>query len=203
MTPSEELGWKHGHPSALAIPPDLAVIAVVRSAEAWAMSMFAKPWHTVPQMQALDFSAFIRAPWETIIDRARYFGGPEAEPILGQPLQADRDPVTGQPHPNLFALRRAKLVGLTSYLGRECTVALIRMEAMQKAPEQILDSLLDQLGLPPRAGPLQTVTRRLGSKFKPAVADRPEAPAAFPDADRAFMTGELDLAQEAALGYRY
>ena len=51
----------------------MLVLGLVRNAMSWALSMYAKPWHTSPQMQALPFSDFIRAPWDTRVDRARYF----------------------------------------------------------------------------------------------------------------------------------
>ena len=203
MVPSEELGWKHACRADGDIAAELAVIAVVRAAEPWALSMFAKPWHAVPALQALRFPEFIRAPWDRIYDRARYFGGDTARPLIGTPLTADRDLETGAPYPTLFALRRAKLGRLLGMLDRDCTVALIRLEALQAAPEQLVARLLDALGQPPRTGPFRPVVKRLGSKFKPAVDARPDVPQEMSAADRAFMIGELDAAQEAALGYRY
>lgn len=203
LAPTEALGWKHGHPQAIAIPPDLAVICVVRNAADWALSMHAKPWHATAELQALGFSEFIRAPWDTVIDRARYFDGAEAAGVLGQPLQADRDPVTGRPAANLFALRRAKLTGLLSYLGRGCTCAVLRMEPLQQEPEPGLDALLAALGAAPRTDAFRPVTKRLGSRFKPAIASRPARPDTLSDADRAFLMEQVDSAQEAALGYRY
>ena len=196
---TEGLGWKHGFPSALAVPPDLAVICAVRAPEPWALSMFAKPWHTVPALQSLGFSDFIRAPWETTVDRARYFGGAQA--LVGQPLLPDRDPVTGAAMRNLFALRRAKLRALLSYTVRAQTFVLVRTETLQADPEGTLDALAGGLGLPARSAPFRGVTRRLGSKFKPAVAARPDAPAAMTPADLAFMRAELDPELESRLGY--
>ena len=201
MQPTEALGWKHGYPSALAIPADLAVICMVRNAAAWALSMHAKPWHTVPALQALAFPAFIRAPWETVIDRARYFDGGEA--LVGQPLQGDRDPLTGRVAPNLFALRRAKLAGLLSYLDRGCTCALIRTETLQADPEGTIRRLLAGLGLPESPEPFRGVTKRLGARFKPSVERRPPTPREIGDEDRAFLRAELDLPLEAKLGYSY
>lgn len=201
MEPTEALGWKHGHPSALAIPADFAVICVVRNAADWARSMHAKPWHATPALQAMDFADFLRAPWDTSIDRARYFDN--QIDLVGQPLQADRDPVTGRLHGNLFALRRAKLAGLLSYFERGCTCAMIRTEAVQNSPETMVERLVAGLGLPPCSTPFRGVTRRLGAKFKPAVAGRPATPAGLSTEDREFMKSELDVAVEARLGYTY
>jgi len=121
LKPTEALGWKHSAPHMLAIPADMAMICVVRRADTWARSMFQKPWHTTPQMQALPFSGFLRAEWDTIIDRPRYFKGLVPEGSKGAPLQADRDPMTGRRYGNLFLLRRAKLDAHLSVLGRDCT----------------------------------------------------------------------------------
>lgn len=196
---SEALGWKHGFPAALAVPPDLAVICAVRGPEAWALSMFAKPWHTVPALQELSFSDFIRAPWETVVDRARYFGG--RQDLVGRPLLADRDPVTGAVLANLMALRTAKLRGLLSYGARAQSFALIRTETLQADPEATIGALKAGLGLLAGDVPFRGVTRRLGAKFKAAVSARPDPPAAIAETDRAFMRAALDPALEAALGY--
>ena len=198
LAPSEELGWKHGFVQCLAVPPDLAVICAVRAPEAWALSMFAKPWHTPPRMQQLAFSDFIRAEWDTVIDRPRYFGGAQA--IAGQPLLQDRDPVSGARFANLFALRRAKLAHLLGWLNRGATVALLRAEAAQEDPRALTEALLRGLGQPPRET-FRPVVKRLGSKFAPAVADRPASPSEISAADRAFMWSQLDPGAEAALGY--
>lgn len=202
LTPVEALGWKHGGPQALAIPADLLVIVVVRNATDWALSMHAKPWHAAPQLQALPFSDFIRAPWDSVIDRPRYFGA-GAEHVVGQPLQADRDPMTGAPYPNLFALRRGKLIGHLSYLSRACSVALVRMEEAQARPDGVLDTVLTALALPARTGDLRPVVKRLGAKFKPAIDARPATPTALAPDDLAFLRAETQPALEAALGYEY
>lgn len=201
LTPTEALGWKHGHPHATAIPADLAVICVMRHAVPWALSMHAKPWHCPPAMQALAFPDFIRAPWETIVDRAKYFDG--AADLLGQPLQLDRDPVTGLAYPDLASLRTAKLRGLLSYANRGCTVVLLRMEEAVARPDAVLQAISTRLDLPPPVSPLRPVVKRLGSKFQPAVADRPATPAQMPASDLDWLRARLDAPLEAALGYSY
>lgn len=200
---SEVLGWKHGFPNMLAIPPDLVVLGIVRNAADWARSMHAKPWHTTPEMQRLDLSRFLRAPWNTVVDRARYFGGASARPLVGQPLQHDRDPVTGETFPNLFALRRAKLHALAGMFRRDCTMVLVRMEDIQADPETVVTAICKGLSLPSPATPFKPIERRLGSKFKASVEFRPETPPTLPDEDMDFLRTQIDTAQEAALGYSY
>lgn len=203
LSPMEDLGWKHGFPQMVAIPPDVAILCTLRDARAWALSMHAKPWHCPPDMQALAFSEFLRAEWATKADHKRFFPQVAALGGTGMPLQQDRHPLTGRPFANLFALRRAKLEALLSFLNRGCTVALVRTEAVQAAPEAFLDALRGGLDLPPAQSPYRPVLKRLGSKFRPAVADRPPTPKALGPDELAFLRSQLDLGTEAALGYDY
>lgn len=203
LQPTEALGWKHGFPHMTAIPADTLVVCCVRDARAWSLSMHAKPWHTPPAMQAMEFSDFIRAEWATIADRKRYF--PQVQEIGGEglPLQHDRHPVTGATFANLFALRRAKLEGLLSFLMRGSAVVLCRMEAVQADPQAFLRGLHNGLGLPLPESGYRPVMKRLGSKFSPAVADRPDTPRDVPEDDLDFLRDALDLTTEARLGYIY
>lgn len=200
---SEVLGWKHGVPMMLAIPADFTVVCSIRAADAWALSMHAKPWHARPRLQTLGFSDFIRAPWDSRIDRPRYFPWADSPEYRGQPLQADRHPVTGAMFRDLFELRAIKMAGLLSFAIRHSSCVFVRMEAVQAAPEAFLGELGTALGLPASEAPYKPVTKRLGAKFKPAVMTRPEAPAEMPETDRAWMRTRLDLGIEEAMGYTY
>ena len=202
LKPTEALGWKHAFAHMMAVPADMAVICVVRRADSWARSMFDKPWHTTPQMQALEFGAFIRARWDSIIDRPRYFEGLVPDGAVGAPLQQDRDPVTGARYANLFALRTAKLRAMLSFLQRDCTCAVIRMETAQADPEATLATLSSAFGTSTNTT-YRPVVKRLGSKFKPAVADRPTLPDAWSDTDLAHLRANIDTNLETALGYTY
>ena len=202
LTPTEALGWKHGFPHMLAVPDDMAVLIAVRGADSWAQSMFAKPWHTTPAMQTMPFADFIRAEWDTIIDRPRYFEGLVPDGSASAPLQQDRDPVTGARYANLFALRTAKLRAMLSFLQRDCTCAVIRMETAQADPEATLATLSSAFGTSTNTT-YRPVVKRLGSKFKPAVADRPTLPDAWSDTDLAHLRANIDTNLETALGYTY
>lgn len=203
LVPSEALGWKHSFAHMMAIPEDMAVICVVRSADTWATSMFSKPWHTTPDMQELSFSDFIRAEWDTIIDRPRYFGELIGKNTIGTPLQHDRDPLTGKRFGNIFALRQAKLTSLLSMLNRDCSCVFMRMETVQSEPESTRDAILDGLGTAPHGAPFRPVIKRLGSKFKPAIAERPASPDSWEPHDLAFLRAQIDSVQETTLGYTY
>jgi hypothetical protein len=134
-----------------------------------------------------------------VIDRPRYFNG--AQDLVGQPLQQDRDPLTGAMFNNLFALRRAKLASLLSFLNRDCTCALLRLEDLQDDPATVIDALRDGLGHGPRDTPCRPVLKRLGARFKPASPDRPATPARLSSDDLAFLRTQIDPEQETLLGY--
>lgn len=199
LIPTEALGWKHGFPHARAIPADLLVIGVVRGADDWLRSMHTKPWHCTPHMQSLAFSEFIRAPWDTIVDRPRYFKGAEARGEVGQALMHDRHPLTGARFDNILALRNAKLDGLQSYARRDCNFVLLRFEEVLPAPS----AFLNVLQAPGWNGELRPVVKRLGAKFKPAVSARPETPDALSAEDLEWLRATCDSDREARLGYIY
>jgi hypothetical protein len=203
LAPSEGLGWKHGMPHMAAIPQDMAIVCVVRHAGDWARSMHEKPWHCPPEMQRLGFSEFIREEWATIADRERSFLQLKTMGGRGAALQLDRHPLSGTPYANLFALRRTKLQGLLGFFNRGCSVVFCRFEAVQSAPRAFLADLEKRLSLTPSPEGYRPVVRRLGSRFLPSVETRPETPMHMPGDDMTFMRGELDLALEADLGYRY
>lgn len=200
LEPTDMLGWKHGHPSLLAIPADLVVISVVRRAEDWVRSLFARPWHTTPAMQMLEASDFLRARWETVVDHPRILGPGFTDDLIGQPLQGDRDPLTGLPYDNIAALRRGKLRSHLSYANRGCAFCLVRMERVVSDPVQFVDSFRAGFGLRPRKVPFVPVDRRLGQRFK-AQVKRPKELAQLSPQDIAFLQAWADPELEAALGY--
>lgn len=201
LTPSEALGWKHGHIQALAIPRDMLVVVSLRNAADWALSMFAKPWHTPPDMQALPFMDFLQAPWNTIVDHPKYFAN--AGPLMvGQPLQQDRDPLTGLPYANLCALRTGKLRSHLSLLNRGCALLIARHETVLADPADFLATLRNTLHLPTPDTPLRPVVKRLGTRFN-AASPRPPHPDALPPEARAYLRAHLDLPLESSLGYTY
>ena len=79
----------------------------------------------------------------------------------------------------------------------------IRLIEELRDGEQDVNSLAAALDLPARSTPFRPVVKRLGSKFKASVADRPAPPPVLNEDQMAFLREQLDPAQEAALGYRY
>lgn len=203
LVPSNVLGWKHGQLQMAMIPSDLVVAVSVRGADAWARSMFAKPWHTTQAMQSLGFSEFLRARWETVIDRRRYFRDCASELEIGRPLQFDRDPTTGDCYDNLFALRRGKLQAHLTFLNRDCNICLVRSETVVADPEGFLHRFLAAFGLPPMNKAFNPVLRRLGSRFAPSIESNRVPPEHLSQGDLAFLREQSDLALESRLGYDY
>lgn len=200
LAASRALGWKHGIAPPLAVPRDLAAIGILRDPVSWSLAMHRRPWHAAPALQALDYAAFLRRPWESLADAPRYFPG-LPDTAIGQPLQADRDPVTGQPFANLMALRTAKLRALLAWPARGVPLALVRLDRLQADPDAVLRRLCAGLQIEV-TGPVRPVTRRLGTRFRPALPDRPATPDAPSAADLAFIRAESDAALEARLGFR-
>lgn len=200
LAPSGVLGWKHGFPHMLAIPADLLVVAVVRAPIPWLLSMYTRPWHCPASMQALGFSDFLRAPWDTRVDRADFFGLEKGAPELGRPLQYDRDPLSGEMFANILKLRSAKLRGVIGLRARSERVVLVALETVLADPEGFLDALARRYGLIRRAE-LRTFSRKMGHRFRPAVQERPEAPKVLDPVDLAFVRDELDPELESRLGY--
>lgn len=203
---TEALGWKHGIPGMVAIPADFLVVAVVRDARAWALSMHKRPWHADPALQALPFAAFIRAEWRGIVDRPEDFEQlhPEIrDRVQGLPLHLDRHPITGKPYPNLFALRRTKLDALLGFLQRDCNLLLVRAETVQDDPAAFVTWLLQETALPLQGKRISGVTRRLGTRFSRSAPLPADTPDRLDQDDMAFLRAQLDLPREAALGYDY
>jgi hypothetical protein len=202
---TEALGWKHATPHMVAIPRGLLSVCVVRNAESWALSMHKRPWHSDPAMQRLGFSDFLRHPWHGIVDRAADFEQihPEIrDRVDGLELQYDRHPITGLPYRNLFELRNVKMAAMLGMLNRDCNVLLVKAEVVQADDVAFAAWMLEDFDLPLRGERIKGVRRRLGNRFK-RTEDVGETPARMSDEDRAYMLSQLDMEQEAALGYAY
>lgn len=202
LAPSDLLGWKHGFPHMLAVPARMLVVAVVRDAFDWSLSMHAKPWHAAPRLQRMDYAQFIRAPWESRVDRRDYFGLDKGDPRIGAALQLDRHPLTGAAFGNIFEMRNAKVAALLGMANRGCNFAMLRLEAFREHPEDVLAALAARFELAPPAD-YRPVNRRLGARFATKVADRPATPNGIGADDRAFILSALDSGQESRLGYAY
>ncbi|MFK7877743.1 MAG: hypothetical protein AB8B71_18525 [Paracoccaceae bacterium] len=186
----------------MAIPPDFAVIGVVRRADDWARSMHARPWHSQLDLRCLEFSEFLRSPWDSFIDRGRFFPGLSEWGADLQCLQQDRHPLTGQAFSNILEMRRVKLSGLLSYLERRCTFVLVRCENAIHSPKQVLNHIAHHLDLE-EIKSVKPVHKRQGFRFKSFVDARPDTPDTLSHKDTIFLRSQLDIKSEKNLGYEY
>ena len=201
---TEGLGWKHAVPAMVAIPERLVVVCVQREAFSWAGSLYKRPWHADTAMQQLPFADFIRAEWAGVVDRTTDFEMVHPEVMVdGQSLQFDRHPITGQPFANIFALRNLKAQALLGMQNRGCDVIYVQLEAVQRDAEGFIAALGAAFDLAPTERGFRPITRRMGNRFRPTVANREPAPEVWHRDDRAFALSQLDTATEAAWGYAY
>jgi len=200
---TEALGWKHGFPAMIALPPSFLTICAVRDAQKWAHSLYSRPWHADASVQALGFSEFLRAPWMSRVDKMGHFDGiaPRLQP-LGEELQWDRHPLTGARFDTIFAMRNLKHRALLGLPERGASVVYVSLDAFNAAPEAFLADLAAAFSLAPTAAGYAPVARRMGNRFTPAIADRAPAPADWAAADLAWMHSQLDPAIEATLGFK-
>lgn len=199
---TEALGWKHGVPAMIAIPPSFLTICAVRAPLTWANSLYKRPWHADPSVQALDFATFLRRPWRAYVDKIGHFDGiaPRLHPE-GHEMQWDRHPVTGARFSNIFAMRNLKHRALLSLPARGASVVYIALDAFNANPQNFLKDLSEEFGLSYSAGGYTPVARRMGNRFTPAIKDRAAPPEPWPDADIAFMHSQLDPTLERVFGF--
>jgi len=199
---TEALGWKHGFPAMIACPAGFLTLCAVRDPQTWAQSLYKRPWHADPSVQALGFADFLRAPWISRVDRTGHFEGvaPRLKP-LGEELQWDRHPLTGARFANIFAMRTLKHRALLALPERGASVVYVSLEAFNAAPQQFLADLAAEFALTPSVQGYRPVRRRMGTRFTPAVADRAPAPRVWSQGDLAWMHSQLDPEMEAILGF--
>ena len=203
---TDGLGWKHGFPGMTSIPQNMVVICLFRNAVAWSLSMHKRPWHAHPDLLHLPYSEFIRAEWQSVVDRVSDFGQihrhirPHAKNTI---LQHDRHPITGAPFTNLFELRMAKMVAALGVRNRGCHFAWIRLEAFQVDPELVLTRFCTAFDITPKDTVFHGVKRRMGTRYKSQVRNRPETPKTISQQDLEFLRSQVDPRVEAILGYGY
>ncbi|WP_136442499.1 hypothetical protein [Pacificoceanicola onchidii] len=201
---TEGLGWKHGFPHMVAIPEQFLIICIVRNAVDWVKSMYARPWHVHPQLQALDYSGFIRHEWASVVDRPEDFELTHPElSVKGAVLQLDRHPVTGLAFDTIFAMRSAKLRALAGMANRGRNCVFIRLEDFNADPDAVMRRLSEAFDIPRSKPFFKPVKRRLGTRFSASIAERAPLPDVIPEADKAFLLANLDTELEARFGYSY
>jgi len=199
---TEALGWKHAVPAMIALPPSFLTICAVRAPDKWAHSLYKRPWHAAPSVQSLDFAAFLRSPWQSVVDDLGHFDGiaPRLHP-LGHEMQWDRHPVTGARYETIFAMRNLKHRALMSLPARGASVVYVSLDAFNAAPQRFLDDLSARFGLGFTAQGYAPVARRMGNRWTAAVEGRAPAPDVWAQQDLDWMHSQLDPQIETALGF--
>ncbi|KEJ87955.1 hypothetical protein [Sulfitobacter donghicola] len=199
---TEALGWKHGVPNMIALPPTFLTICAVRAPQKWAHSLYKRPWHAAPHVQSLGFVDFLRSPWESYVDKLGHFDGvaPRLHP-LGEELQWDRHPITGARYENIFAMRNLKHRALLSLPTRGASVVYVSLDAFNAAPEAFLADLSAAFDLAFTEKGYAPVARRMGNRWTAAVETRAPAPDTWAADDITWMNSQLDSEIETALGF--
>lgn len=129
------------------ISKDVLVVVCVRDPYDWLASMYDKPWHCAASMRDLGFSGFIRAPWDSEIDRPKRFFKLPPNPYSSIPILQDRDPLTGLRFDNLIQMRTTKLRHWTGLANGLCNLVVCRFEAFKENPDAILSVVSKSFGI--------------------------------------------------------
>lgn len=191
-------GWKHGFPQMVAAPARCLAVVMFRAPGTWLRSMHMRPWHATPELAALSFSDFIRAPWQSRVDEQN-FGVARGGLRWGGELQYDRHPLTGQRFESVLALRRAKTEGFLSLAARFEACLMVRHEDVSRDAEGFVSFVAEHYGLA-RYKRFRPIEARRGRADEGVFEPTLHAPLSREDHD--YVWAELDAAQEARLGYR-
>ena len=149
LTFTEDYGFKHWLvPERTDIPGDVAVIVIAREVGEWLRSLYRQPWHTSPEMRALSFPDFIRAPWDTIWD-TEFWNIDEDHPLLGTPIMEERCPATGDRFANAVVMRNAKLANWTATAERAGAAIFLTHEQLVHDPASLVRQIETITGCSP------------------------------------------------------
>ena len=194
---TESYGFKHWFvPEQVLFPRDVMVLAVARDPVDWVRSLHRQPWHAHPELKALGFSDFIRAPWHSYWDK-EFWGVEDDHPVLGREMLHERCPDTGERFANPLAKRTAKLRHWSGLHDRAHHVALLSHEAFVADPAGVIADLSAATGLP-MADPFVSQDSYKGQGKRPFT---PTAYADISDTDRAHIHAWLDPEVEARFGF--
>lgn len=196
----EVYGWKHGFPTALAYPDDTLHVVMLRDAVSWTKSMYIRPWHARFRLLNKDFSAFIRTRWDSRVQPAKAFNLPDDSPLKSKVLQWDRHPLTGLPYDNILRLRNDKMAGFLSMKQRAANVAFLHMRTLTENAEHAMGRVAEAFSLTPLDIEFELSHRQMGNMKRPVPLIAP-APDELDTKDIEFFSSELDLKQEARMGF--
>lgn len=181
-------GWKHGFIDRRLSPtPGLLTVLVYRHPLRWLQSIHARPLDLSRGMQRLGFSEFIRHEWQGA------FKLPDGE----EPSTADMDPKKKTNFANALLLRNAKIAYFEEMAHiLPSRMVYVRFEDMNRDPVRTLASIAEYFELKMNAfTPVETFKGITESRYVPKQMPRISA------SDMTFIRSQLDLEQEAAIGY--
>lgn len=188
-------GWKHGTPSFLASSSRTLFVVSFRDALDWCVSMYAKPYHMADGLKSLDFDAFIRSPWLSVMDAPRPHGLKEVH--RNQVLQQDRHVIEGRPYRTIFEMRSVKLHCWLGLINRDVNCALVRHEAFLNDMPGVLGRVAQAFDVQqdPVIGPDYIF------KNRPKVAERRAHATDRLAANVDYILSQLDPELERSIGY--
>lgn len=202
---TETYGWKHGFPTLISAFPNTAYVVLVRNVFDWLKSMYGKPWHSTPDIQALPFSDFLRVEWSTTVDHPRHFKLDAEDPRVGEVLQWDRHPLEGRAFRNILELRSVKLRAHLALRNREVGARIYRYEDVIETPARPVADVARLLELPAPSF-VQLPQGKHGDHLGDWTHRKEHLarfPAKFTEDDQAFVLEQLDLCLEHDAGYDY
>lgn len=195
---TEEFGFKHWLvPTDTMLPDDVLIVIIARDPHQWLRSVYRTPWHAHPDLKALPFSDFIRAPWISVWDED-FWGITHESACFGKPIKEERCPVTGRPFDNVIAMRTAKLANWIEVASRARASAFLSHAMLVLEPVATLERIAKAASLP-TARDWELLTSYKGAGAEPFVPKR--YPPLSLD-DRQHVAAFLDDAIEARFANR-
>ncbi len=191
----DDFGWKHGLPQGdIEHALDCIFVVVHRDPFDWLRSLHGMPWHAGPELRDVPFSRFLRTPWRCVWGTDMDLAKGDAR--VGSEMVHERDLATGKPFANVMQLRRGKMQAWAALPTRVRHHLDVRYEAVVPDPRTFVRTFAARFGL--RRWPwFRGVTTAKGGRER--FLAKPYAPIAADDL--AWITSQLDVAAERALGF--
>ncbi|QQA41923.1 hypothetical protein [Pelagovum pacificum] len=202
VAPAHAVRWKHGFPDFIAAPADVVFVVIFREALGWISSLYSKPWHADPQLRRHGFSEFIRAKWRSSVDDHRHFRLWRGDSRVGQPLNADLHPLTGQPFNSVFELRAAKMAAHLSLPHRGARVVFTTLAEATADPAGVIKAVAAACNIAP-PGEVKVPEGHFGWTWEERRVTPERKTDIITPEERAYILSRLDLAQERRAGLHY
>lgn len=198
IAPTTRYGWKHGYPAMPCISDSGLIAVITREPFSWLSSLHNRPFAT--SHEGLSFPDFLRTEWRDLFipkefghAKWGYKGMVHASHVANQ---ADRHPLTGKPFANPMELRTIKNQAFLGFLNRECNAFVVDYDRLRRDPVDVINAIAEIFAVG-RADRVN-VPDRVGAKGHPKARVQVEE---ISGDDRRFILENLDLNEEARLGY--